>query len=212
MAGGTYKSGVAIDLVYQAAALLSNAIPNATVYDEGDALDTVKSTSLTSSLLAGELSGVAVGSYRGSFTPDAEGPWTVIIEDKNNAGQVSKIYNVCGHNIDSIGDAVAALPATISDIESALNIAVSGVAALDTADVASQLLITQSAINVATASDTLLKQSSIISSLKSDLLLKQSSIISSVKSNSLVVQSTISGYISNVESAVDLLSSPAMVS
>ena len=74
MAGGTYKSGVAIDLVYQAAALLSNAIPNATVYDEGDALDTVKSTSLTSSLLAGELSGVAVGSYRGSFTPDAEVP------------------------------------------------------------------------------------------------------------------------------------------
>ena len=176
MAAGTYKNGVQINLVYQAAGLLENADPVGTVFDEGGYYDAPKSTSLTSQLHTGQLSGVAAGRYLGHFTPDAEGRWTVVIQDKNGAGEVSKVYEVCGHDVDAVGDAVAAL---------------------DTADVASQLLITQSAVNVATASDT---------------LLSQSAVISSTKSAQLVMQSTLSGYISNVESAVDLISSPAIVS
>ena len=254
MAGGTYKSGVQIDLIYQAAALLSNAIPVGTVLDEAGAVHSAETTGLTSNLLAGELSGVAEGRYHGHFTPDAEGRWTVIIQDKNGNGEVSKVYNVAGHDLDSVGDAVAAL---------------------DTADTASQLLITQSAINAATASDNLLKQSAIVSSVKSNalvtqstisgyisdvesalnvaisdidalgaediasqLLLTKSSLVSAVladlggveaavtsqllitqsainaatASDNLLKQSTISGYISNVESAVDLIGSAAMVS
>ena len=176
MATGTYKNGVQINLVYQAVGQLAAAIPVGTVFDEAGAVDAPKSTSLTSQLLLGELTGVAAGRYLGHFTPDAEGRWTVVIQDKNSDGEVSKVYEVCGHDMDTVGDAVAAL---------------------DTADVASQLLITQSAVNVATASDT---------------LLSQSAVISSVKSAQLVVQSTLSGYISNVESAVDLISSAAIVS
>ena len=189
MASGNYKNGVAIGLVYQAAALLSNAIPEAIVYDEGGALDGAKSTSLTSSLLAGELSGLAVGSYRGSFTPDAEGAWTVIIEDKNNAGQVSKTYNVAGYDMDSVGDLVAALDtadvasqllltksaivsslladnlsAEISDIESALNVAISAIGALPSADIASQLLITKSAIVSSILADNLASEISDVES------------------------------------------------
>jgi hypothetical protein len=168
MAAGTYKSGVQINLVYQAAGLLADAAPVGTVFDEAGALDSPKSTSLTSQLALGELTGVAAGRYLGHFTPDAEGRWTVVIQDKNGAGEVSKVYEVCGHNVDSVGDAVGNLT--------------SNLALVDTADVASQLLLTQSAVNAATASDLLL------------------------------LQSTLGGYISNVESAVDLISSPAMVS
>jgi len=103
MAQGEFKSGEIINLVYQAAALLSNAIPVGVVYDETKAIDGPKTTTLTSALLAGEKAG---GRYFGYFTPDAEGIWTVTIVDKNGAGPVAKVYNVCGFNIDSIGDSV----------------------------------------------------------------------------------------------------------
>ena len=145
MAQGTYKSGEQINLIYQAAALLSAAAPVGTVFDEAGAVHSAETTGLTSSLLAGELSGVAAGRYLGHFTPDAEGRWTVVIQDKNGAGEVSKVYEVCAHTVDSIGDQVGA----------------------NNSAIASQLLLTQS---------------------------------------------TLSGYISDVESAVDLIASPAIIS
>jgi len=176
VASGTHKTDVKIDLVYQAAACLSNAIPAAIVHNSAAAVDTARSTSLSSQLVLGALTGVAVGRYVGNFTPNTTGDWTVTIKDNNSAGEVSKMYEVCGYDIATVGNAVSAI---------------------DTANIASQLLLTQSAVNVATASDG---------------LLQQSSIISSVKSAQLVMQSTLGSYISNVESAVDLISSPAMVS
>ena len=147
MASGTYKNGVKIDLVYQAAACLVAAVPVGTVYDQNGAIHSAQTTALTSSMAvsANMLSGVAAGRYLGSFTPAAEGSWTVVIQDKNGAGEVSKTYEVCGHDLDSIGDQSAANNSAIT----------------------SQLLLTQS---------------------------------------------TLGGYISNVESAVDLISSAAIVS
>jgi len=209
MAQGIYKSGEQIDLTYQAVALLSNAIPVGTVYDEGGAVHSAETTGLTSALLAGELSDPADGRYHGHFTPDAEGRWTVVIKDKNGAGEVTKTYQVVGHNIDAIGDAIAALPTAdvasqllitksalvssvladfsplISDVESAVDL-------LDEM-VVSKLLITQSAINAATASDTLLKQSAINAAVRSQVLLMISAI-------------------SDVESAVDTIAGSASVS
>ena len=130
MASGTHKNGVKIDLVYQAAALLAAAVPVGTVYDETATIHSAQTTSLTSSLIisANMLSGVGAGRYLGYFTPDAEGRWTVIIQDKNGDGEVSKVYEVCGHDIDSIGDLATAAPALISDVESAVNVAISEIA------------------------------------------------------------------------------------
>lgn len=196
MAQGEYKVSEIIRLAYQAAALLSNAIPVGTVWDETGGVHAVQTTALTSALLAGEKAG---GRYLGHFTPDAEGRWTVLIKDKNNAGQVTKVYNVIGTNVDAIGDqipsdllvtqsAIAALVA--SDLlltQSAVNVAVASDLLLQISSIKSGLLITQSAVNVATASDLLLVQSAINVATASDLLLTQSSVISSVKSN-LTVQ------------------------
>jgi hypothetical protein len=202
MAQGTYKSGEQINLTYQAVALLSNAIPVGTVYDEGGAVHSAETTGLTSALLAGEKADPADGRYHGHFTPDAEGRWTVVIKDKNGAGEVTKTYQVVGHNVDSIGDAVAGLGA--GAIASQLLLTQS---ALDSM-LLSKLLVTQSAVNVATASDALLKQSAIISSAKSDALVKQSAINTAIRSQVLLMISAIS----DVESAVDTISSPAAVS
>jgi len=172
MAAGTYKNGVQINLVYQAAGLLADAAPVGTVFDEGGAVDAPKSTSLTSQLALGELTGVAAGRYLGHFTPDAEGRWTVVIQDKNGAGEVSKVYEVAGHDVDSIGDAVAGI---------------------DTADIASQLLLTKSAI-------------------VSSILVDCNASTSDVKSAVIAQASSLYVAISDVESAVDLISSPASVS
>lgn len=165
MAAGTYKNGVQIDLIYQAINLLSGAAPVGTVYDEGSAVHSAETTALTSALLAGELSDPADGRYLGHFTPDAEGLWTVVIKDKNGDGEVSKIYNVCGHDLDSVGDAVAAL---------------------DTADVASQLLLTKSAL--------------------------VSAVLVDCNASTSDVKSAVIAQASDVKSAVLAIASPASVS
>lgn len=196
MAQGEYKSGEIIRLVYQAAAQLSNAIPVAIVYDEGGVAHSAQTTALNSALLAGEKAG---GRYLGHFTPDAEGRWTVVIEDKNGNGPVAKVYNVSGQNVDSIGDKI---PSALLLTQSAL-----------ASSVSSALLVTQSAINVATASDLLLTQSSINSSVNSSLLVVQSAINTATASDLLLTQSSvISSIKSDLTAQLATLTSPAMVS
>ena len=183
MVAGIYKSGVDIKLVYQAAALLSAAVPVGSVFDETGALHSAETTALTSALLAGELSGVAQGRYLGNFTPDAEGRWTVVIQDKNGAGEVTKTYEVCGHDIDSIGDAmVASESGLFSSIVSELAASESGLLS----SIISELVGTESGF----ASQLLLTKSALVSSFLADF----------------------APLISDVESAVDLIGSPASVS
>ena len=188
MAQGMYKSGEQINLVYQAVGILSGAIPVGTVFDESGAVDGTKSTSLTSQLLLGEKTGVAAGRYHGHFTPDAEGRWTVVIQDKNGDGEISKIYNVVGHNIVAVGDAVAAL---------------------DTADVASQLLLTKSTLVSAVLDD-------LDTHVPSQLLLTKSALVSSIladcNASTSDVKSAVIAQASDVKSAVLAIASPASVS
>jgi len=216
MAQGIYKSGEQINLVYQAANILSGAIPVGTVFDEAGAYDATKSTSLTSQLLLGEKTGVAAGRYHGHFTPDAEGRWTVVIQDKNGAGEVSKTYDVTGYNIDALGDAQVAMESAI----------------------VSQLLLTKSAIVSSVLVDLATIQSGIISNLVSgveldvsdvksaviagesgvvsQLLLTKSAIVSSILADLQTVAASqtllMISAISDVESAVDLIAGAAMVS
>lgn len=203
MAQGQYKNGVQINLVYQAAGLLSNAIPVGTVYDEGSAVHSAETTALTSALLAGELGSPAAGRYLGHFTPDAEGMWTVVIKDKNGAGEVTKMYDVAGHDLDSVGDTLDGLGAgaiasqlllTKSTLVSSILADMQGLGA---ASIASQLLLTKSAL----VSAILVDEAASASDIKS-------AITKVVASQVLLMISAIS----DVESAVDLIASPASVS
>lgn len=54
----------------------------------------------------------STGTYVGSFTPDEQGDWEVIMHKSDGDGQVIKRYSVGGHNIHAIGEGVSALPDT----------------------------------------------------------------------------------------------------
>ena len=103
MAVGTYKNGVSIIYTYQAVGCATGKTIDSVVYDEAHA----------DSGLGGTLAEIgATGRYWKAFTPDAEGEWIVVITNTTDGGgDVVKAYAVAGHDIDSIGDAVAAITA-----------------------------------------------------------------------------------------------------
>ncbi|GAH58583.1 unnamed protein product, partial [marine sediment metagenome] len=111
MAAGTYKIDVAIIVVYQAIACETGLVDvQMNVYDQTHALDGAKSGAMT------EIE-VDTGRYWKTFTPGAEGEWTVTCAKADESGAVVKSYAVCGHDIDSIGDAIATIDGEISTID-----------------------------------------------------------------------------------------------
>lgn len=100
MAQGDYKTDEVIEVFYQAPNALSGKIIQMQVYDETHAAMGVP-------LTLAEIG--ATGRYYGTFTPTAEGNWAVTIQVDNGTGKVIKHYPVVGHNVDSIGDSLAAL-------------------------------------------------------------------------------------------------------
>lgn len=101
---GIYKVNESIDVTYQAAKE-TTGLTDVTmqIYDETRSLDGVNFPDVTMTEIS------STGRYYGSFTPDAEGVWTVMIDSVTKKGPVVKTFFVVAHNIDSIGDAIAAL-------------------------------------------------------------------------------------------------------
>lgn len=101
---GLFKIGEAIDVTYQATKL-ETGLDDVTmqIYDESRALDAINFPDVVMTEIG------ATGRYYGSFTPDEEGVWTVMITSATKPGEVVKTFMVTAHNIDSVGDAVAAL-------------------------------------------------------------------------------------------------------
>uniref|UniRef100_A0A6M3L4L1 Uncharacterized protein n=1 Tax=viral metagenome TaxID=1070528 RepID=A0A6M3L4L1_9ZZZZ len=101
---GIYKTGEVIDVTYQATKATSGLIDvTMEIYDESRAKDGVNFPDVTMTEIG------ATGRYYDSLTPDAEGVWTVMIDSATKSGKIVKTFLVVGHNIDSIGDAIAAL-------------------------------------------------------------------------------------------------------
>jgi len=48
----------------------------------------------------------STGTYRGSFTPDQQGVWQVIMHKADGDGQVTKSYSVGGYNVHSVGEKI----------------------------------------------------------------------------------------------------------
>ena len=101
---GLFKNGEVIDVTYQATKVTTGLLDvTMKIYDETRALDGVTFPDVVMTEIG------STGRYYGSFTPDAEGVWTVTINSATKSGEVVKTFLVVGHNIDSIGDAIAAL-------------------------------------------------------------------------------------------------------
>jgi len=120
------KVGNPVDVTYQAVKLttgLSDVVMK--IYDETRALDGVNFPDVTMTEIG------ATGRYYGSFTPDAVGVWTVIVDSATKSGPVVQTFIVTANDIDSIATAIAAL----NDL-SAAEVGAEVASALGTYDVA----------------------------------------------------------------------------
>lgn len=127
MATGTYKNGVAIIVTYQAVNAATGKTVTMDVYDETHAKDVPKCVAAMTEV-------VATGRYYATFTPDAEGEWIIIMKNTTDAnGEVVKAYAVAGHDMDSVGDALATVDTVVDGIQTDLDNATDGLGAIKTA-------------------------------------------------------------------------------
>lgn len=132
MAAGIYKNGVAIIVTYQAVNSATGKTVTMDVYDEAHAKDVPKCVAAMTEV-------VATGRYYATFTPDAEGEWILIMKNTTDSnGEVVKAFAVAGHDMDSVGDAVAAIKA-VTDVETGVKAAVNALNNISTAQVATEL-------------------------------------------------------------------------
>jgi len=97
------KVNKAIEVIYQAAGAATGLVDvKMDVYDEAHAEDVAKAVAAMTEI-------GSTGRYYGSFTPDAEGEWSVLIDSIVAPGKVVKKYTVVAHDVDSVGDDIAAL-------------------------------------------------------------------------------------------------------
>lgn len=99
-----YKVGKAIELVYQATKSQTGLTDvTMVIYDETHALDGTNFPDVTMTELG------STGRYYGSFTPDAVGHWTVLVDSATKTGPVVKAFDVITNDTDDIVSDIAAL-------------------------------------------------------------------------------------------------------
>lgn len=100
----SHKINTLIEVTYQANGSQSGLTDvTMVIYDETHSLDGTNFPDVVMTEIG------STGRYYGSFTPDAEGKWNVLINSATAPGKVVKQFDVVGHDIDSVGDAVAGL-------------------------------------------------------------------------------------------------------
>lgn len=98
----SYKVGVAIEITYQAAGSTTGLVDvTMEIYDETGAKDIPNFPDVVMTEIG------VTGRYKGSFTSDDEGKWRVMIDSATKPGRVVRDFDVVGHDVDSVGDAVA---------------------------------------------------------------------------------------------------------
>lgn len=127
MAAGTYKNGVAIIVTYQAVNAATGKTVTMDIYDEAHALDAPKSVAAMTEI-------GTTGRYYATFTPDAEGEWIAIMKNTTDSnGAVVKSYAVAGHDMDSVGDAIATVDTVVDGIQTDLSNGTDGLGAIKAA-------------------------------------------------------------------------------
>ena len=100
MAQKNYLVSEAIQVTYQPAKAESGLLDvTMEIYDETGAKDIINFPDVTMTEI-----GVS-GRYTGSFTPDAEGEWVVMVSHSSSKDQVVKQYSVGAYNLNTVGDA-----------------------------------------------------------------------------------------------------------
>lgn len=99
MPQGLEKVGEIIEVTYQAAGAVTGLLDvTMEIYDETGVKDVVNFPDVTMTEIGSS------GRYEGSFTPDQQGKWRIMINSATKPGKMVKDYDVVGYNIHSIGE------------------------------------------------------------------------------------------------------------
>jgi len=106
------KVGTVHEVTYQAAGS-TTGLTDVTmeIYDETGAKDISNFPDVVMSEIG------TTGRYAGSFTPDAEGKWRVMIDSATKPGKIVKDFDVVGHDVDSVGDDVATVDGKVDVVD-----------------------------------------------------------------------------------------------
>lgn len=114
------KVNKAIEVIYQAAGAATGLVDvKMDVYDEAHEEDVEKAIAAMTEI-------GSTGRYYASFTPDAEGEWQVHINSVIAPGMVVKHYTIVAHDVDSVGDGVAAVDGKIDVLNDIAAVDVTG--------------------------------------------------------------------------------------
>ena len=109
MSKKNYKVNEAIQVRYQASGAGTGLTVDMVVFDELD----VEDVGQTTTMIEKEVS----GRYTATFTPDAEGEWSLHIAD-SAGGKVVKQYSIGEYNVTSVGAKVATVESKVDAIDS----------------------------------------------------------------------------------------------
>jgi hypothetical protein len=117
-----YKVNDPIQVIFQAAGAATGIVVTLNVYDEAGILDVVQS---------GVMAEIGTtGRYKKSFTPDANGEWSVQIADANGGKAVAS-YSVGNYNVDTVGALVSTVDAKADLAAAAIDAVASDIATVD---------------------------------------------------------------------------------
>ena len=117
-----YKVSEPIQVIFQAAGAASGIVVTMNVYDEAGVLDAGQSGAMV------EIG--TTGRYKKSFTPDANGEWSVQIADANGGKAVAS-YSVGTYNLQSIGATGASIEAKVDIVDANIDTLASDLATMD---------------------------------------------------------------------------------
>lgn len=109
MALKNYPVNEAIQVTYQTPDGKSGETVTMEIFDETGVKDAINFPDVTMTELS------TTGRYTGSFTPDAQGEWIIMVSYASGKGKVVKQYSVGGYNLDDIGQTIDTIDGKISD-------------------------------------------------------------------------------------------------
>jgi hypothetical protein len=100
-----------VDITYRAAKHTSGLTDvTMQIYDESRALDAINFPDVVMTEIG------STGIYYGSFTPDAKGTWTVMIDSATKSGPDEQTIIVGDYDLDSLGATVDNIKTTVDDL------------------------------------------------------------------------------------------------
>lgn len=112
MAIKNYLINEAIQVTYQPDNAKSGETVTMEIFDETGAKDGINFPDVVMVEI------LTSGRYIGSFTPDAQGEWVIMISYGSGKGKIVKQYSVGGYNLNSVGQTIDTIEIQTTGLDS----------------------------------------------------------------------------------------------